>query len=145
MERYGHYIAMDGMKRELNARNWCYLAVNVLNDCHETQVVIEALAIGERLEVYKFILNSLIRFTPTVSVNDIKICSSDAFLDLIFVRQFFPRCHFILDRYHLLENVKTRVGLSNWSKYEYHVKRWIHAKDEASFNKALQDIVAVCG
>ena len=31
-ERFGHNICMDGMKRELNDKHWCYLAVTVLND-----------------------------------------------------------------------------------------------------------------
>ena len=144
MERYGHYLALDGMKRELNDRHWCYFAVSILNDVHESQVVIECLAVGERLDVYKFMLDALIRFTA-MNVNKTKICASDAFLDDDFIKHFFPRSNYIRDRYHLVENVKTKVGLRNWYKYESLFYAMVKAKDEASFNTALRIFLEMCG
>lgn len=145
MEKFGNYIAMDAMRRELNDLHWCYMAVTILNDCNESQVVIECLAVGERHDVYKFMLESLIRFTPSLNVNHVKICSSDAFLDEVFIKEFFPSSRFIRDRYHLIESVKNRVGLSKWQAFESLFHAMVHAKDERSFNAAHNDLVQVCG
>jgi len=36
-EKFGHYLALDAMKRELNRKNWCYLACTIINDVWESQ------------------------------------------------------------------------------------------------------------
>ncbi len=51
-------------------------------------MVIECLAVGERHDVYKFMLDALIRFTA-IDFNKTKICAGDAFLDDDFLKQFF--------------------------------------------------------
>jgi len=65
MERFGNYVTFDAMKRELNTELWPYLSPTIVNDCGESQVVIECLAVGERHSVYSFMIEHLLLFTPS--------------------------------------------------------------------------------
>ena len=107
-ENFVHYISMDAMRRELNEKNWSYLAVTVKNEINESQVCVECLAVGERKDSYRFMISSLILFSPGMSALDVFMVSSDAFLDQEFIKEFYPNANFILDRYHLIEAIKRR-------------------------------------
>jgi len=114
-ELYGHYLSLDAMRRELNTHHWCYVACTVRNDVNESQVCIECLAIGERKDTYRFMLNALIEFSPGLVPTEVFVVSSDAFLDQAFISEFFPRANFL-------------------------VYDMINAKDSATFDSALNQI-----
>ena len=88
-------------------------------------------------------IEALIRFSPSMSSSDVHIVSSDAFLDEKFIQQFFPRANFVLDRYHLVEAIKTRVGLAKWSHFEESTYAMLNADSESKFNAAIASLVAI--
>jgi len=139
-ENFGHYISLDAMRRELNEKNWSYLAATVKNDVNESQVCIECLAIGERKDAYRFMLSELIQFSPGMSPSDVFVVSSDGFLDQLFVNEFYPNASFILDRYHLIEAVKKEVTLVKWRNYEPLFYSMINAKNDTEFDRALHEV-----
>jgi hypothetical protein len=80
-------------------------------------------------------------FSPKVNRNDVKIVSSDAFLDARFVKTFFPNANFIRDRYHLVEAAKRRVGIASWSTYEQTFHCLLSSINESDFNSNLQQLL----
>ena len=139
-ELYGHYLSLDAMRRELNTHHWCYVAGTVRNDMNESQVCIECLAIGERKDTYRFMLNSLIEFSPGLNPTDVFVVTSDAFLDQGFINEFYPTANFLIDRYHLIEAIKKEVTLTRWNKYQPLIYEMINAKSSATFDVALESI-----
>lgn len=144
-ENFGTYICCDACMRETNDHLWVYLAITIKNELGESHPVIECLALGERKDVYAYMFKNLFAFCPNVSPSDVMVVSADGFLDSNFVQNFFPKAKFIADRYHLLEAVKTRVGISMWNKYGDSTKRMIYAKNDQSFDFYLNDLIQLAG
>ncbi len=139
-ELYGHYLSLDAMRRELNTHHWCYVAGTVRNDMNESLVCIECLAIGERKDTYRFMLNSLIEFSRGLNPTDVFVVTSDAFLDQDFVSEFYPTTNFLINRYHLIEAIKKEVTLTRWNKYQPLIYEMINAESSAAFEITLENI-----
>jgi len=137
---FGHYLSLDALRRELNDHHWSYLATTVKDDVNESQVCIECLAVGERKDTYRYLLKSLIEFTPCLDPSDVHVIASDAFLDQQFIVEFFPSSHYLIDRYDLLEAIKKKVTLVKWSVYEPLIYELINSKHAEAFEVALQRI-----
>ena len=48
LERFGVYLSLDSMKRELNTFNWPYFSIVMKNDVNKVCVGCEALLLSER-------------------------------------------------------------------------------------------------
>ena len=57
-ERFGTYICIDAMMRELNTLNWPYFAVTLMNDMNKVCVACKALLFSEKNDAYKFLLDA---------------------------------------------------------------------------------------
>lgn len=111
---------------------------------NESQAICKCLAVGERQQVYDFMIEGHLRFTRSIDTSMVTIVSSDAFLNETFFTKHFPKAKFIRDRFHLLKDIKERVTLSKWSKYSHLVTGMIYAKTETIFNANLQLLIHEC-
>ena len=55
-ERFGSYISLDSMKRELNTLCWPYFAISLQNELNKVCVGCEALMISERDAEYNLLV-----------------------------------------------------------------------------------------
>ena len=143
-ERFGNYLSVDTMHRDLNKDGWVYLAGTILNELNESQVCIECIALGERQEVYDFMLEHLIKFSPGMPIENVHCVSSDAFLGKAYFKKFFPEAKYIRDRYHLLENIKKNVTLHRWQKFKAPVMELLNSKSERQFNSYFNEVLRLC-
>jgi len=61
------------------------------------------------------------------------------------VTSFFPKAHFVRDRYHVVEAFKTKITISRWPKFQDDVMSMIQAESEEKFDHALQNLITTCG
>ena len=105
-ERFGSYISLDCMKRELNKSIWPYFAISMINDVNKVCVGCEALLIGERDEAYKFILLATEKMAPVRRLTDVLILSGDGFFTQEKIRSWgLINAKYIADYWHLFNGV----------------------------------------
>ena len=106
-ERFGSYISIDCMKRELNTMAWPYFAISLKNELNKICVGCEGLIISERKDAYKFLIDSAISMAPKRKHEDILVVSGDGFFDQATITEKLglKNAKFIADRWHLFEVV----------------------------------------
>ena len=144
-ERFGGFVAIDAMKRELNTLLWPYMAITMYNELNMICLGCEAIVISERKEAYKALLNFICdekyssRLKPDVSV-----LAADGAVTQHIVRHDFQliNCHFMADQWHLFDSVlPNRFGDSVLSSIKDYLRKMCYSKSEeehsTSFNAAM--------
>ena len=142
MERFGSYLCLDTMKRELNTLKWPYFAVALNNELGHVCVGCEGLMIEERTEAYSFLLDSCFQMCPNRKKDDVYIISGDGFFNQRLINNWgFNNARFIADYWHLFDSgLKDRFGNQNYFKIlENNLRNMANAYSEERFNSAYND------
>ena len=80
-ERFGNYLSIDVMRLSVsNAKEFCYIALVVLNEIERITVVYEGFVITENHDEYTFILESLFQKSSTRSKENVHATYTDEFM-----------------------------------------------------------------
>ena len=63
-ERFGSFISIDAMNREINMMEWSYISVTMYNELEKVCFGSEAIMVVERLEAYSAIINVVLEYSP---------------------------------------------------------------------------------
>ncbi len=80
-ERYGGYISLNTMKRDINKWLWPYMSIVMHNEHKIMCVGCEGIMCGERVDGYKFMCNFLIKNTPGRHPEEVHVFWGDGFFD----------------------------------------------------------------
>ena len=105
-KRFGSFISLDAMKRATNTFLWPYFSVVMINELNKNCVASEGIIISERVDAYKFLVQSTIDMGQNIrNKEDIYCVSGDGFFDDNSLKQWgLSNAKFITDHWHLFES-----------------------------------------
>ena len=120
-ERYGCFISIDAMKRQQNSLHWPYIGPVVLDESKTVAVIAESIVLGERMDAYHFVLDSIFQMAPKRKRSEVSIIASDCFVNESLLEDLgiSGSCRLMWDHYHILESIwpcKHRMRLRKCSK-----------------------------
>jgi hypothetical protein len=143
--KFGSYICLDAMKRELNTFLWHYFGTALINDVGMNCLGSEGILISEREDAYKFIINSTIEMAGFHRPHDQIYCiSGDGFFNQQSLEEWgCVNAKYITDYWHLFEkSLKERFGISILSLINDNLRSMANAYNEDNFdhhfNAAMQ-------
>ena len=141
-ERFGSYICIDAMMRELNTLNWPYFAITLNNEIGKVCVGCEALMCSERLEAYSFMLNSCFEMCPGRKKKDVLVVSGDGFFNQqLLLKWGLINAKFIFDYWHLFDSIfrKRFPNEGFFTMLEGNLRLMVNAFNEDSFFEAYNN------
>ncbi|MGH7954861.1 MAG: hypothetical protein ACREOZ_02755 [Gloeomargaritales cyanobacterium] len=109
-ERFGWFVCLDAMKRQLNQFHWPYVGPVVLDENRKVTVIAEAFVNSETLDQYAFIMKSIFEMAPGRTKENVAAIYGDCFLrrSLIDLIGMPLSTRVFWDHYHLLQQVWPR-------------------------------------
>jgi hypothetical protein len=135
--KFGSYICLDAMKRELNTFLWHYFGTALINDVGMDCLGSEGILISEREDAYKFIINSTVEMAGNHRPLDQIYCISgdDFFNQQSLLDWGCINAKYITDYWHLFERSLTeRFGISILSLIKGKSRSMANAYNEDIFN-----------
>ena len=142
MERFGSYICVDAMMRELNTLNWPYFAISLNNELGRVCVGCEALLFSEKSEAYSFMINACFEMCPGRKKEDVMIASGDGFFSQETLNQWgLINAKFIADHWHLFDSIfkKRFLNQGHYKMIEDNLRRMVDSNNEEQFNIAYRN------
>jgi len=119
-------------RRELTRQNWSYVAITTLNEFRRNVICIEGLFFDDDEKTYAFVCNSLKNMAPGRPSSDVFAFAGDGYFSQELVTSLgFVNASFIHDRWHLLENIKAKMG-------QIYMQVKVHIHDMINAETALQ-------
>lgn len=119
-ERFGDYICLDVMKRELNHLHWPYIAMSLRNELEKVCVCAEGIVAAEKDNAYKFLVNFVLENSPGRDKSRVYVLSGDGFFSQEMIESWgLQSTHFIDDHWHLFQSTlpkKIRYRFTHVSK-----------------------------
>ena len=140
-ERFGKYICLDAMKREMNSLNWPYFGISLYNELNNVCIGCESLMISETLDAYEFLVNSCFEMCPGRTKSDVSIVSGDGFFSQNTLRswgQVNTKC--ACDYWHLFDSgLKDRFSPTYFNILVDNLKRMANSYDEEVMNRRYEE------
>ena len=80
-ERFGGFISMDAMKRNLTNLDWSYMSISKYNDLNSVCLACEGIVCGERIEAYNAMVQFVINHNNKRKRDHINVVSADGILN----------------------------------------------------------------
>lgn len=147
-ERFGGFIALDAMKRELNSLLWPYMAISMYNELGMICLGCEAIVITERKEAYKGLINFVCDEKYSSHLHkDVSVLTADGAVTQNIVTHNFllPNAHFMADQWHLFDSVlPKRFGDVHFQSIKDELRKMCNANSEEehtmAFNAAMSHL-----
>ena len=105
-EKFGGFICVDAMKRDLNTLLWPYVAITMHNEMGSICVGCEGIVLSERVEAYHAMLEFQVSNSRRKK-EEVYGIAADGFLDQDTINRFgFVRTRFVMDYWHLFKQVR---------------------------------------
>ena len=143
-ERFGSYICLDAMKRELNTLNWPYFGISLYNELNSVCVGCESLMMSEQNDAYQFMLKSCFEMCPGRKPEDILIVSGDGFFTQNTLQYWgLLKAKFVADFWHLFDTgLRDRFGQNHFNILSDNLKRMANSYNEEILNRKFEDAKA---
>ena len=144
-ERFGSYICLDSMKRELNKHLWPYFAITMVNDLNKVCVGCEALLLGERDEAYEFILQATSMMAPKRKLSEILIFSGDGFFNREKIAEWgLVNAKYIADYWHMFNGVLSdRFTPFYYNKISEFLRKMAFSNSERDYTEAYDTAMSL--
>ena len=144
-ERFGDYICLDVMKRELNHLHWPYIAMSLRNELEKVCVCAEGIVATEKENAYKFLVNFVLKYSPGRDRSRVYVLSGDGFFSQEMIKSWgLLSTHFIDDHWHLFEStLPKRFNVRIYQGLEKYLRNMAFAKTEHEFEEHLRSANAV--
>ena len=76
-ERFGSFISIDAMNREINMMEWPYISVTMYNELDKVCLGCEAIMTAERHEAYSAIIDFMLEYSPLRKRDEIYVVAAD--------------------------------------------------------------------
>ena len=80
-ERFGGFLSMDTMKRNLTDIDWPYMAISMYNELNSVCLACEGIVCGERVEAYNAMLQFVLDNNNKRKREDINVVAADGILN----------------------------------------------------------------
>ena len=140
-ERFGSYICLDAMKRELNTLNWPYFGISLYNELNNVCLGCESLMMSEQNDAYEFLLKSCFEMCPGRIPDDVSIVSGDGFFTQNTLETWgLFKAKFVADYWHLFNTgLKDRFGQNHYNILADNLKRMANSYNEETLNRKFED------
>jgi hypothetical protein len=142
-ELYGDVLFLDCMKRTANSVNWPYIGPVVVDGDCRISMIAESIVCSERLEAYKFVLDSVFDMAPLRSRDTLRIIFGDGIMSdsLLRMLDIQDSCKICLDCYHLLEeDWPNKLGVHYFPKIKPLFEALMYSTSEEEYNTNLEVI-----
>ena len=140
-ERFGSYLCLDAMKRELNTLNWPYFGISLYNELNSVCIGCESLMISERHDAYKFLINSCFEMCPGRTKSQVYIVSGDGFFCQDTLTNWgLSHAKFVCDYWHLFDSgLKDRFSPTYFNILLDNLKQMANSYDEQVLNRRYNE------
>ncbi len=80
-ERFGGFLSMDTMKRNLTDIDWPYMAISMYNELNSVCLACEGIVCGERVKAYNAMLQFVSENNNKRKRDDINVVAADGILN----------------------------------------------------------------
>lgn len=146
-ERFGGFIALDAMKREINSLLWPYMAITMYNELEMICLACEAIVITERKEAYKALINFVCDEKHSSRLHkDVSVLTADGAVNQNIVTHDFllPNAHFMADQWHMFDSVlPKRFGDVHFQSIKDELRKMCNAKSEEEHTRTFNAAMSV--
>jgi hypothetical protein len=146
--RYGDVLFLDAMMKDFNEMHWPYIGPTVKDGEMKIRQVAECVAIGENLDVYQFVIESMASMEKRWKLSDLHILFADMFITKTLLENLgiVSTCTLHCDYYHIVNEVwPKQLGASLYNDLKPYLTRMLKSTNEVehklSFDSAMKLIV----
>ena len=140
-ERFGGFISMDAMKRNLTSLDWPYMSISMYNELNSVCLACEGIVCGERVEAYSAMVQFVIQNNNKRKKEDINVVAADGILDQNKVTHMLqlPNAIYMADVFHLLDSIlPKKFGIDCYNLISDHLKQMIYSKTKEGFDSGYK-------
>ena len=141
-DRFGAYICIDAMKRQINTLDWLYISVVMTNELNNVCVACEAILYTERIEGYKSIIQFILDNSDKRTKEDIYVLAADDIIEQRVVKETLdlPNDTYMTYAYHLFNGtLPNRFEAEVYSLIKNDLKKMCYSKSESIFEQSFSN------
>ena len=137
-ERFGGFISIDAMNREINMMEWPYISVTMYNELEKVCLGCEAIMTAERHEAYSAIIDFMLEYSPLRKREEIYVVAADGAVTQESITNIYrlPNAKYMADQWHLFDSIlPLRFGKYYFELLHPTLKGMCHAISQDQFNE----------
>ena len=145
-ERFGGFVSMDAMKRNLTNLDWPYMSISMYNELNSVCLACEGIVCGERVEAYRAMVEFVIQHNNKRRREDINVVAADGILNQEKVTNSLglPNAIYMADDFHLLDSIlPKKFGIDCYNLISDYIKQMIYSKTKEGFDKGYESALNV--